>query len=293
LINHPTPDSRPTPTRATASSSSLGRLRHVARSRIAEYPVYLRFARRKYPGPSPEVISAATEVVIDGYTRSASTFAVYAFQLAQNRPIRMAHHLHAPAQLIAAAKMGKPTLLVIREPKGAILSQLIREPEVELGNALVAYARFHNCLMPYRSKFVVGDFLEITNDFGSVVRRMNARFGTSFEEFDQSEANTRMCLDLIKHRPTTIPEWRASLLGFESGTVTRAQLVRDQERYAKLPESSGATETWVPSPERKLQKESLNEAWMQPKMASRREAAEAAYRALVPSDLTTLTVVSS
>jgi hypothetical protein len=284
LIRHRTSDSAPTATRArTGSSSSLGRLRHVTRSRIAESPVYLPFARRKYPGPSPEVISAATEVVIDGYTRSASTFAVYAFQLAQRRPVRMAHHLHAPAQLIAAVKMGKPTLLVIREPKGAILSQLIREPEVELGNALVAYTRFHNCLMPYRSGFVVGDFEEITHDFGPVVRRMNERFGTSFDEFDQSETNTQMCLELIKHRPTTIPEWRATLLGFESGTVTRAQLIRDQERFSNLPEPSAATETWVPSPERKLQKESLNEAWLQPKMASRRQDAEAAYRALIAS----------
>ncbi|MEA2509160.1 MAG: hypothetical protein QOG21_1242 [Actinomycetota bacterium] len=230
------------------------------------------------------MISALSEVVIDGYTRSASTFAVYAFQLAQSRPVRMAHHLHAPAQLIAAAKMGKPTLLVIREPKGAILSQLIREPEVTLANALVAYARFHNCLMPYRSSFIVGDFEEVTRDFGSVIHRMNLRFGTSFGEFDHSDTNTKLCLDLIKHRPTTIPAWRATLLGFESGTVTKDQLHRDQERYANEPQASGVTETWVPSIERELQKESLNESWLQPKLSSRRRDAEASYRALVGSD---------
>jgi hypothetical protein len=263
--------------------SSLGRLRHVARSRIAEHPIYLRFARRKYPGPSPEVVSSASEVVIDGYTRSASTFAVYAFQLAQDRPVRIAHHLHAPAQLIAAAKMRKPTLVVIREPKGAILSQLIREPEVALANALVAYTRFHKCLMSYRSRFVIGDFEEITHDFGSVIRRMNAHFGTSFAEFDHSEANAQACLDLIEHRSTTIPEWRASLLGFESGTVTRDQLVRDQERFGSLPGGSAEPETWVPSAERKLQKESLNEAWLQPRLAWLRKDAEASYRALVAS----------
>jgi hypothetical protein len=60
------------------------RLRHVLRTRISEHPViYLPIARRKHPGPSPEVISSDTELVIDGYTRSATTFAVYAFQLAQ------------------------------------------------------------------------------------------------------------------------------------------------------------------------------------------------------------------
>src|SRR6266487_5999519 len=112
----------------------------MLRTRVSEHPgLYLSFARRKYPGPSPEVISSDTELVIDGYTRSASTFAVYAFQLSQEKPVRLAHHLHAPAQLIAAARRGVPALVLIREPQGAILSQLVREPDVALRNALVAY----------------------------------------------------------------------------------------------------------------------------------------------------------
>src|SRR5690242_11619114 len=99
------------------------RARHRLRTHVSEHPsVYLPFARHKYPGPSPEVISAETELVIDGYTRCATTFAVYAFQLAQPRPVRLAHHLHAPAQLVAAARRGVPALALIREPRGAILS---------------------------------------------------------------------------------------------------------------------------------------------------------------------------
>src|SRR5215831_17383610 len=87
------------------------RVRHRLRTRFTEFPrLYLAFARHKYPGPSPEVISSATELVIDGYTRCASTFAVYALQLAQDKPVRLAHHLHAPAQLVAAARAGVPAL---------------------------------------------------------------------------------------------------------------------------------------------------------------------------------------
>src|SRR6266542_6869514 len=117
----------------------------MLRTRVSEHPaLYLSFARRKYPGPSPEVISSQTEFVIDGYTRSATTFAVYALQLAQDKPVRLAHHLHAPAQLIKAARSGIPALLLIREPEGAILSQLVREPDVAMPDALVAYTRFHS-----------------------------------------------------------------------------------------------------------------------------------------------------
>src|SRR5919199_3703026 len=129
------------------SPSPARRLRHLVRVRASEHPaIYLPFARRKYPGPSPEVISSETELVIDGYTRSATTFAVYAFQLAQHRPVRIAHHLHAPAQLIAAAKLKVPTLVTIREPEGTILSQLVQEPNVAMRDALVAYVRFYSRL---------------------------------------------------------------------------------------------------------------------------------------------------
>src|SRR4029079_11860657 len=127
------------------------RFHHVLRTVVSERPaIYLPFARRKYPGPSPEVISDETEVVIDGYTRSASTFAVYAFQVAQPRPVRLAHHLHAPAQLLEAARRGLPAILVIREPRGAVLSQVVREPGVDLLDAVWAYSRFYESLEPCR-----------------------------------------------------------------------------------------------------------------------------------------------
>jgi len=56
----------------TGRPTLVRRARHRLRTRVSEYPrLYLPFARHKYPGPSPEVISAETELVIDGYTRSA------------------------------------------------------------------------------------------------------------------------------------------------------------------------------------------------------------------------------
>ena len=75
--------------------SPARRARHRLRTYLSERPaLYLPLARRRYPGPSPEVIGPDTEFVIDGYTRCASTFAVYALQLSQQRPVRLAHHLH-------------------------------------------------------------------------------------------------------------------------------------------------------------------------------------------------------
>jgi len=241
----------------------------------AEHPrPYLDFARRKYPGPSPQVLGADTAVVIDGYTRSASTFAVYAFQVAQPSPVPMAHHLHAPAQLKEAARRGLPTLMVIREPRGAVLSQLVREPGVDLLDALYAYRRFHLSLMACRDAFVVADFHEVTRDFGSVVRRMNARYGTSFGVFGGTPDEHELVTRLIEQRPTLSP----LLLGFESGEVSLSQV---RAHLAGLAADVEGDPTWVPSPERERAKNALEGLWSGRAVASARARAEETYRAFV------------
>jgi hypothetical protein len=250
------------------------RARGRVRTYVSAHPRgYLAFARGKYTGHNVEVIGPGTELVIDGFTRSATTFAVYAFQLAQDSPVRLAHHLHAPAQLIEAARRGIPAVALIREPRGAILSQLIQEPDVTLPDALFAYARFYERLMPYRSSFVIGEFRQVTGEFGAVIRQLNERFGTDFAEFVHTDENARECFELCDLRETMAP----GLLGFESGLVTRDQLRRE------LGAVRGAArkydqESWIPSETRERAKESLRDQWLQPSLAKPRGRAELAYQ---------------
>jgi len=263
---------------AASSVPLIRRARHRLRTHVCEHPaIYLPFARRKYPGPSPQVISSRTQLLIDGYTRSATTFAVYALQLSQDTPVRVAHHLHAPAQFIEAARRGIPALLLIREPQGAILSQLIREPGVTGHDALVAYSRFHTCLLPYRDTFVVGEFEEVTHDFGRVVRRLNLRFGTSFIEFANTEANRRLCLEFIELRGTL----SSTLLGFESGEVTRDELRRQLPAVARGARQLERRDAWIPSEDRERAKAALREQWLKPSLAKLRDRAQLVYRAFV------------
>jgi hypothetical protein len=239
--------------------------------------VYVALAPLKYRNPkhNVEVIGPCTELVIDGYTRSATTFAVYAFQLSQDRPTRLAHHLHAPSQLIEAARRGIPALALIRKPQEAILSQIIRCPRrpVALRDALVAYSRFYEHLRPYRDSFVVGEFGQVIHDFGAIVQQLNVRFGTNFAEFVHSDANVRECFELCKLRGTMSRE----LSRFESGLVTRDQL------RSELPAIRGAAlvderEAWVPSGDRQRAKEALHDQWLQPSLAKLRSRAQLAYQ---------------
>ena len=261
--------------RSMATVPGVRRVRHRLRTRLSEYPaLYLPFARRKYAGFSPRPIGADTEMVLDGYTRSASTFAVYALQLAQPRPVRLAHHVHAPAQLIAGVRAGLPTLLVVREAEGAVLSQLVREPDVALPDALFAYVRFHECLRPYRKAMVVADFAEVTTDFGAVTRRVNQRFGTSLAEFVHTPESEAECFAMIELRGRLLPE----LLGFESGVVSR----EDARRFAASVEVGELRDAWVPSTERRAAKQRLRAQWADPRLAALRSRAADVYREFVP-----------
>ena len=256
--------------------------RWMLRSRLAEHPVlYLPIARLKYPDA---VVGDATELVIDGFTRSAVTFATLAFQMAQPRPVRVAHTLHAAGHLIAGARRALPTLVTIRDPDETVLSAVIREPYVSIAQALTAYTRFHARIQPYRSGFVIGTFDEITGDFGLVIRRINERSGTRFEEFEHTDPNVAECYAIIDDRARR-PPWSTTLGQFECGIVG----IDDYRRTVASFRARGDVPT-LAVPERRVQRPSheradlkrgLRAALEDPRLDALRSRARRAYDALV------------
>lgn len=262
--------------------TSARSLRWTLRSRLAEHPaLYLPIARRKYPD---SVIGDDTRLVIDGFTRSAVTFATIAFQMAQRRPVRVAHTLHSSGHVIAAARRSVPTIVTIREPEEVVLSAVIREPYVTLGQALTAYARFYSTLRPFRPDFVVSEFDDITRNFGSVIRRVNQRFGTGFEEFEHTEANVERCYEVIEARSQR-PPWSKALGEFECGIIgyeDYQRIVAVFEREGWLPQLA-VPETRVqrPSTERDDLKNSLRAELGGRRLSGRLTNARHAYAAFV------------
>lgn len=145
------------------------------------------------------VVEPTTELVIEGYPRSANTFCVWAFRQVQTEDVRLAHHLHHPAQVIRAAKWKIPTLVLIREPKDAVISWVMRDPQ-PVGLALRHYITFYETVARYRDAYVVGSFEEVTSDYGAVFERINSRFGTQFSLFDHTEENVNRVFSRIEER---------------------------------------------------------------------------------------------
>jgi hypothetical protein len=268
-----------TQTLADPTATRPATLRHLARSLLWRSPAwYLPIARMRYPGPSPNVIGPATELVIEGYMRSANTFAVHAFQSAQRRPVALAHHLHAPAQLIRAARRGVPALVLIRDPEDTILSQVQWEPDISMRAALTTYVRFYRALEPYAGALLTATFPQVTEDFGGVIRRLNARFGTNFDAYGSTGQHQQLCFELMQERASEDTEWRTNVLRYESGEVSLTDLLAVRPRFPSAPDA-GKDGAWSPSSSRRRTKEALRRSWNDASLRDLRGRADALYRA--------------
>ncbi len=167
---------------------------------LDRYPrVYLSLlrAKRLRHWSRAWVVSKDTQVVIEGFPRSANSFARKSFTINQPK-IRHATHVHSSAQVVQAYRWKIPTLVLMRDPKGAVCGDVAfgcelaeRDPQhvraAEINDSLRRYIAFYERVEPFHEGFVVGHFPEVTKDFGAVMRRFNEYFGTEFVVFVHTE----------------------------------------------------------------------------------------------------------
>jgi hypothetical protein len=224
--------------------------RYALRYLVSNYPVpYLPWARRHYAGTGVVVVDDETELVIEGFGRSGSTFAVDAFERAQPRPVVIAHHTHAAAAVIDGVRRGLPTLVIVKEPLAATLSHMDRR-KIGAEQPLRAWIRYHERILPYRSGFVAGATSELSSGIGDMIEALNRRFGTAYAVFEPT--------------PESVSEIFA---GIER---------RNLERH-------GARTEFVarPNPEREARKEAGRAEAEAPRLAPLRERAASIYRRLI------------
>ena len=139
-----------------------------------------------------------TALVIEGFPRSGNTFSVAAFQIANGRDHHLGRHLHGAPHLLRAKRMGIPAIALVRAPESAVPSYLIRRAGLQAEDALVEYLDFYRTAWPARDAFVVGLFDDVTSDFGSVIDRVNVRFGTSFARYEATPDNEAAAFALVE-----------------------------------------------------------------------------------------------
>jgi hypothetical protein len=156
--------------------------------------LYLRYLRWKHRRTSfvKRIISAESDICIEGHNRSANSFGVKAFRLANDSNAKqhiIATHVHASAQVKQAVSLGVPTIVLIRKPEPTVMSQkslaiqlkqIDRPDQYPIEIFLKMYTDFYRRLLPVKDRVLVVAFEEMTTDFAKVITRLNEKFGTSY-----------------------------------------------------------------------------------------------------------------
>jgi hypothetical protein len=160
-------------------------------------PLFLPIFLRLTPEGTSRKITEQTQLVIEGFPRSGNTFTVFAIQDAADYRLRIASHVHHPAQVKQALDRGVPTILVVREPVAALSSYLAYGQHGRPATVLKEYSSYHRELIPYVDQLLVCDFDEIVSDLSAIISRINDRFSMAIPAFDQSPANVERVFEEI------------------------------------------------------------------------------------------------
>lgn len=170
------------------------------RFRLHNWLCSRRSSERVYGFVQPKIrllrVDDDTDLVIEGFPRSANTYAVAAFRCANGSDPVVADHLHSSASVREGVRRGLPVLVLIRDPVAACAS-LIQRQAVRPATALTAYIRFHRGIEPVLDRVVVSGFETTTTSFGTAIEALNRRFGTAYRVYEPTPENEAWCRDFV------------------------------------------------------------------------------------------------
>lgn len=169
--------------------SVRNRLRHY----VDRHPELFRLSYRLAGRPTEILVKRNSDLLIEGFPRSANTYAAWAFMLA-NPQRSLARHVHSAAHVLLALRYKVPALVLLRAPEDAIQSLLVRRPELAPKHAVIDYLNFHNTLTSYKSELVIAHFTTVIENFATVIEAVNNFYGCDFQAFaiDDEAAQARI-----------------------------------------------------------------------------------------------------
>ncbi|WP_271077053.1 hypothetical protein [Aurantiacibacter sp. MUD61] len=182
-----------------------------------------------------------TDILIDGFPRSANSWTVRVFRFWQRMDrVRVAHHQHSEAHIVAATTRGVPVLVLVRDPADAIRSWCLHDSSIESAWALSRWLRFYEAVERIADRAVIATFEQATGDPGAVFARVNARFGTRFRHFPMTPALRERVLGAMN--PRSRPHaGRDELLERAAPVLDPAKLAEARELFKRLAAHASTT----------------------------------------------------
>ena len=139
------------------------------------------------------VVNKTTQICIEGFPRSSNSFVAEVFRYLHDDNISIATHLHSSAHIIYAVESNIPTCVLIRKPKDSIVSLFTLSVQFDktyktdsesvkksMEYDLKWYIFFYKSLIKYKDKIVIASMEESTSDICSVIKKINKKYSTSF-----------------------------------------------------------------------------------------------------------------
>ena len=172
----------------------------------------------------PLLVNPGSSVFVDGFPRSANSYAFYAFRHLLGSS-RVQGHTHSADQVRRAAHAGVPTILLIRDPQLVLPSLVQYVPGLPFEAAAAAYARFYQAVRPVAGACVVAPFETVTTNLPAVLRAANTKYGTDFPTDALDPTDDAAIIDLVRTANEHHNAGNNSRLALPSNTRRPAQEV--------------------------------------------------------------------
>lgn len=145
-------------------------------------------------------MNAETDIVLEGYPRSANSYFEAALRAKLSADVRLAHHTHSRGQIDEAVRLGKPCVVLVRNPIDAIVSHLEESERLSSPNVLLReYKIFYNRIRKYNDKIVLVSFESATRDTKRTIDELVARFALSIKSNLGVECSSEEVMKNLTH----------------------------------------------------------------------------------------------
>lgn len=131
-------------------------------------------------------VTSDTDIVLEGYPRSANTYLYRIIRAASGDKLKISHHVHRPQQVLMALRYRIPCFVIFRHPLDAIASYLVREPSFTVNRCMVDYLQFAQTTIAQVGQpgLYILTFDKIVADPKSVTHAILTKIGQSTEISD-------------------------------------------------------------------------------------------------------------
>ena len=154
----------------------------------SRYPwlFYQYYSRIAHP---TRTLTKETDLLIEGFGRSGSSFTRDSFYLLNNKKIKIAWNQKSPSAVAEAVKWKKPILILIREPKEVALSYKIMNENLSFELILDQYIRYYKSIWKYKKNFVIAQNDQVWKNINNCIHQLNTKFTTKFQFSEDLQDN--------------------------------------------------------------------------------------------------------